>query len=144
IILDGGRTYRFRLINISPNGFEVVKLVFDSVVQQLRAFAKDGATLPAWQATMRAATVRMGPGEANDFEFTPSKAGEFVLDVTLSSLGVKPKTVLQPIVVKPRGPWAPRRRHVSDRRLRRASSSSLSRDLDKSMWFLEAHEQAGR
>jgi len=81
-----------------------VKLVFDSVVQQWRAFAKDGATLPAWQATMRAATVRMGPGETNDFEFTPSKAGEFVLDVTLSSLGVKPKTVLQPIVVKPRRP----------------------------------------
>ncbi len=104
IILDAGRTYRFRLINISPNGFEVVKLVFDSVVQQWRAFAKDGATLPAWQATMRAATVRMGPGETNDFEFTPSKTGEFVLDVRLSSLGVKPKTVLQPIVVKPRGP----------------------------------------
>jgi FtsP/CotA-like multicopper oxidase with cupredoxin domain len=104
LTLDRGRTYRFRLINITPNGQEDVVLRADSVVQQWRAFAKDGATLPEWQATMRPAKVHMGAGETTDFEFTPSQAGELVLESTVRSLGIPAKTVRQRLILRLRNP----------------------------------------
>jgi FtsP/CotA-like multicopper oxidase with cupredoxin domain len=100
ITLKTGRTYRFRLINITPNGREDVVLRADSAVQQWRAFAKDGATLPEWQATVGPARVRMGAGETTDFEFTPTRPGDLVLESTVKSLGVPAKVVRQPIVVR--------------------------------------------
>lgn len=102
ITLEPGRTYRFRLINITPNGREDVVLRADSVVQQWRAFAKDGASLPEWQATMRPAQVHMGAGETTDFEFTPTRPGDLVLESTIRSLGIPPKVVRQSIVVRAR------------------------------------------
>lgn len=100
ITLDVGRTYRFRLINITPNAREEVLLRADSVVQQWRAIAKDGAELPSHQATMRRADVVMGAGETNDFEVTPGVAGELVLEAQVKSLGRPMKVVRQRITVR--------------------------------------------
>jgi hypothetical protein len=50
-------------------------LISDSTTLQWRAVAKDGADLPSHQATMRAARVLMGPGETDDFEYTPLAPG---------------------------------------------------------------------
>ena len=95
ITFDVGRMYRLRLINITPGSDGVVALLADSVVQQWRGIAKDGATLPEWQATMRAATVGMGPGETNDFEFTPSVPGDLVLETRFGRRKVRQRIVVQ-------------------------------------------------
>lgn len=73
--LEVGRTYRFRLIHILPNGLADVSLREDSTVQQWHPIAKDGASLPASQTSARPARVRMGPGETWDFEVVPDHAG---------------------------------------------------------------------
>lgn len=46
---------------------------------QWQAVAKDGATLPANQATKGAAMLMSDPGEIYDFEFTPARSGELAL-----------------------------------------------------------------
>lgn len=104
ITLDVGRTYRFRLINITPNAREEVSLRADSVVQQWRAIAKDGAELPPHQATVRPALVVMGAGETNDFEVTPGVSGELVLEARVKSLGQPMKVVRQWITVRSSAP----------------------------------------
>jgi hypothetical protein len=43
--------------------------------------AKDGAELPAAQATERTEPLLTGPGETADFGFTPSAPGDLVLDL---------------------------------------------------------------
>jgi FtsP/CotA-like multicopper oxidase with cupredoxin domain len=68
-----GRTYRIRLINISPNIPLIVSVLDDSLPAAWRAIAKDGADLPAHQATSRPAVQMIGVGEVYDFEFTPPK-----------------------------------------------------------------------
>jgi FtsP/CotA-like multicopper oxidase with cupredoxin domain len=65
------RTYRIRLINISPNIPLIVSVLDDSLPATWRAIAKDGADLPAHQATRRPAVQLIGVGETYDFEFTP-------------------------------------------------------------------------
>ncbi len=77
--LKAGTRYRFRLINISDDGPLLVSLNDGKALAQWRAVAKDGATLPAGQATNRAAKLLFDPGEIYDFEFTPEKAGEMSL-----------------------------------------------------------------
>ena len=44
-----------------------------------RAIAKDGADLPAPQATVRDATQLIGPGETYDFEFVAKEPGLYKL-----------------------------------------------------------------
>lgn len=44
-------------------------------------FAKDGATLPAHQATERVSRVVLGPGETYDFEFTPRDTTALTLEI---------------------------------------------------------------
>jgi FtsP/CotA-like multicopper oxidase with cupredoxin domain len=99
-----GRTYRLRFINISPNGREDIVLRADSLVQQWRALAKDGANLPEWQATTRPAHVHMGAGETTDFEFTPLRVGDLVLESTVRSLGLPVKIVKQHLLVQQTSP----------------------------------------
>jgi manganese oxidase len=70
-----GVTYRFRIADINPDWRVVASLISDSTTLRWRAVAKDGADLPAHQATMRAARVLMGPGETDDFEYTPVAPG---------------------------------------------------------------------
>jgi FtsP/CotA-like multicopper oxidase with cupredoxin domain len=73
--LTVGTTYRFRIVHINPDWRVFASLMADSSVQRWRAVAKDGADLPAHQATMRAARVLMGAGETADFEYTPIAPG---------------------------------------------------------------------
>jgi FtsP/CotA-like multicopper oxidase with cupredoxin domain len=78
--LRAGTTYRFRLIDITGDVHTFVSLLDGDKPAMWRAVAKDGADLPASQATMRpAADLMLDPGEIYDFEFTPPKAGMFTL-----------------------------------------------------------------
>jgi FtsP/CotA-like multicopper oxidase with cupredoxin domain len=77
--LKAGTTYRFRVINITDEGPLLVSLSDGDTPVQWRAVAKDGATLPAGQATNRPARLVSDPGEIFDFEVTPARAGELAL-----------------------------------------------------------------
>jgi FtsP/CotA-like multicopper oxidase with cupredoxin domain len=71
--LRAGTTYRFRLINLADGGPTLVSLARGKDPVTWRAVAKDGAALPASQATSRPATLMFDPGEIYDFELTPAK-----------------------------------------------------------------------
>ena len=81
MILKAGVKHRFRFINITPNYTLQVALRGESGPVQWRAVAKDGADLPPNQSTVRPAQLTIGVGETYDFEFEPSGAGEYRLDV---------------------------------------------------------------
>ena len=77
--LQSGVTYRFRLINIRTDYAATVSIFDDGEPAQWRVIAKDGAGLPASQATMRAATLTFAAGEIYDVEFTPTTPGSLTL-----------------------------------------------------------------
>lgn len=79
-----GRAHRLRFVGIGlvRGGKYVLTQGADTV--QWRAMAKDGADLPAAQATARPALVRLQAGETYDFEWTPTP-GEYVLSVTMTN-----------------------------------------------------------
>ena len=77
--LRSGVTYRFRLINIRTDYAATVSIFDDGEPAQWRVIAKDGADLPASQATMRAATLTFAAGEIYDVEFTPTMPGSLTL-----------------------------------------------------------------
>jgi FtsP/CotA-like multicopper oxidase with cupredoxin domain len=79
IDLRAGTRYRFRMINITSDVNTIVSLLDREKPVEWRAVAKDGATLPANQATTRPATVFFDPGEIYDFEYTPKTAGALTL-----------------------------------------------------------------
>jgi FtsP/CotA-like multicopper oxidase with cupredoxin domain len=80
--LQVGRTYRLRIADIAAYRLAVpVRLMRDSTLLTWRAVAKDGFTLPASQATMRASVADVLPGETADFEFTPDRSGDLLLVV---------------------------------------------------------------
>ena len=81
LMLEAGTTYRIRVINIHPDWRVEFALGTDAARAQWRAVAKDGADLPASQATLRAAYLLTGPGETADFEFTPVTVGAMRLEV---------------------------------------------------------------
>jgi manganese oxidase len=77
ITLNAGTKYRFRLFNLKNDDLEQIALLDESDKPIMwRAIAKDGADLPASQATMRPASLEFGSGEIYDFEYTPEKSGE--------------------------------------------------------------------
>lgn len=73
--LQAGRHYRFRLVNIRGDATTLFSLQRGDSVLTWRAVAKDGADLPASQATNRPATLLFAPGEIYDFDFTAPAAG---------------------------------------------------------------------
>ena len=77
-----GTRYRLRFIEISPDWRVFVSLVDAAGPVRWRALAKDGADLPGHQQTEQVAFLPMGPGETADFTYTPTMAGDLVLDVT--------------------------------------------------------------
>ena len=77
--LKMGTKYRFRIMNLAGDLPLVLSLNAGGAPVQWRAVAKDGATLPPVQATLRAATLTSDPGEIYDFEFTPARTGELTL-----------------------------------------------------------------
>lgn len=91
-----GRTYRLRIINIAPD-WRVFVTVHDSAgLVTWQAIAKDGADLPAHQATSGPARLLMGPGETADFSFTTATPGSLMLEVSTRD---KDWTVRQPVQV---------------------------------------------
>lgn len=79
--LHVGTTYRLRLFNIGDARTYFALRRPDSSLVAWRALAKDGADLPPALAVPAAGPLLTGPGEVADFEFTPERAGELVLDV---------------------------------------------------------------
>src|SRR5206468_11576870 len=77
--LKAGTTYRFRFLNLSDDFPALIMLNEGDHPTMWRALAKDGADLPASQATMRPAVLVFDPGEVYDYSFTPSKAGDLGL-----------------------------------------------------------------
>ena len=82
-----GEKYRLRLVSIHPEWRMTMTLRNDSTIARWRAIAKDGADLPLVQATWRPSHIVMGPGETADFEFTPSAAGEWLMEVKSAEAG---------------------------------------------------------
>jgi len=85
--LTAGEKHRLRIVSIHPDWRITFTLRNDATIARWRAVAKDGATLPPVQATMRVAQLDMGPGETADFEFTPLRPGEWVMEVRSSDSG---------------------------------------------------------
>jgi FtsP/CotA-like multicopper oxidase with cupredoxin domain len=82
IELQQGIKYRLRFINITPHDPRVtVSLLSGPSPVSWRAIAKDGADLPASQATFRPARQIVSVGETYDFEFESAAA-----DLTLQIL----------------------------------------------------------
>ena len=77
--LRAGVTYRFRLINIRTDYPASIAIMDDEQPVQWRVVAKDGASLPASQATMRPAQLTFAAGEIVDVEFTPRAGSRLVL-----------------------------------------------------------------
>jgi manganese oxidase len=94
--LIAGTAYRFRLIAIAPDWRVWVTLSDSSGPLRWHAIAKDGADLPAHQATARTARLLMGAGETADFGFTPNGPGPLTLEVATQKKGW---TVKIPVVV---------------------------------------------
>ena len=74
-----GKTYRLRLVNMTPTDISTISLVNEGKPAKWRAVAKDGADLPPQQATVRDAEQKIGVGETYDFEFTPAGPGDYKL-----------------------------------------------------------------
>jgi FtsP/CotA-like multicopper oxidase with cupredoxin domain len=78
MVLLTGQTYRFRLINITPNDRKVDTSVrLNGHPVEWRAISKDGADLPPQQATLRDAVQTISVGETYDFEFSPKEPGDY-------------------------------------------------------------------
>jgi hypothetical protein len=76
-----GRTYRLRLADIAVFRFGLnVQLLRDSTVLAWQPIAKDGFALSVTQAVVRPSIVNLPSGETADFEFTPERPGEVVLE----------------------------------------------------------------
>ncbi len=100
--LQAGRRYRLRFINITPSD-EPVTVTVRAVgkLARWRAIAKDGADLPAPQASAGDAEAPLSVGSTSDFEFTPAGVGIYSLqfssnDFVLGAGGVTVKLFAVP------------------------------------------------
>ena len=99
--LDAGARHRIRVVNISTVARKRIRLYTDSTLANWRPLAKDGADLPASQATSRGADVRLGPGETSDFEITGAAGRPMALDIqTLRKAPIPPLTYRMPVVIR--------------------------------------------
>jgi FtsP/CotA-like multicopper oxidase with cupredoxin domain len=102
--LTVGETHRIRIVSVHPDWRIKFTLRNDSTTARWRAVAKDGFDMPPAQATLRPATLEMGPGETADFEFRPTRPGAWVLDIRTAEPGWHiplPVIVVAKPVVKP-------------------------------------------
>ena len=81
IELRAGVAHRFRFINISPLETHRVQLAIGDTTQEWRALAKDGADLPAHQATKQPGFLALHPGETYDFEVMRERPGSLTLRI---------------------------------------------------------------
>jgi len=92
-----GSRHRLRFINIGPAGVIRATLFAGPDTSTWRAVAKDGADLPPSQALERPAAVVLEVGETADFEFLPSRRGDYTLSIHRS---LKKVPVVQRITVR--------------------------------------------
>lgn len=86
--LTVGTTYRLRFANIAVFRHSLwVRIRRDSSLVAWRPVAKDGFTLPASQSGVRPSAERVTSGEAADFELTPDKPGELILEIGMPAPG---------------------------------------------------------
>ena len=71
-VLAAGVGHRFRFVNIGVVGGIRPRIMRDSTVLEWRLVAKDGADVPATQATFRPGGQRLQVGETWDFEWIPA------------------------------------------------------------------------
>jgi FtsP/CotA-like multicopper oxidase with cupredoxin domain len=76
-----GARHRLRFINIGVAGLVRFALQRDTTLVTWRARAKDGADLPASQATTRRAVQHVMVGETYDFDFSPPDRGIYTLTI---------------------------------------------------------------
>jgi manganese oxidase len=81
VTLRAGATHRLRFMHISPDDDKRVTLLADGEPVEWRHVAKDGADLPASQARMLAADLRIHVGETYDFLWTPAGPGDYTLRI---------------------------------------------------------------
>jgi FtsP/CotA-like multicopper oxidase with cupredoxin domain len=98
--LRAGVRHRFRLINISAAAVKRVQLLGDNGIQQWRPFAKDGFDLPARQASVRTASVDLGPGETVDVEVVRRGNEQLTLDIITAPLSRTPRSQKIPVMVR--------------------------------------------
>ena len=80
--LIAGTTYRLRFADIAIFRQNLrVQVRRDSSLAQWRAVAKDGFTLPDQQAVVRRASAQVASGETADFELTPDRPGDYLLEI---------------------------------------------------------------
>ena len=82
-----GKTYKLRLINITPSSNIRVQLTADGSPVEWRLFAKDGAEVPKHQAVLMTAVQQMGAGETYDFEITPPEPADLILQARMGRAG---------------------------------------------------------
>jgi len=101
IELKEGLKYRFRFINITPHDPRLtVSLLSSSSLVSWRAIAKDGADLPAPQATLRPARQTVSVGETYDFEFEPKSTADLRLEIFRPARRSSPESqILVPVRV---------------------------------------------
>jgi manganese oxidase len=84
--LEAGKTYRLRIADIALFRMALrIRLLRDSALVSWRPVAKDGFALPAAQTTVGPSIVNLPSGETADFEFTPDRPGDLVLEVVGAS-----------------------------------------------------------
>jgi FtsP/CotA-like multicopper oxidase with cupredoxin domain len=79
-----GETHRLRFVSIHPNWDVRITMLGDEALAHWVPVAKDGADVPATLRTPVAASIRMGPGETADMEFTAPRPGRWRLEFRTS------------------------------------------------------------
>ena len=79
--LTVGVTYRVRVVSIAENNNVNGVLTFGARPVKWTKLAKDGADLPAVSRTTGDATFNLTVGETSDYEFTPTHAGDYFLEI---------------------------------------------------------------
>lgn len=96
VALKAGVPYRFRLMNVTLfNAGARMRLVHDGYPVRWRALAKDGADLPPRQQTLDFADRVVSVGETMDFEFRPTRPGQYQLEVRSFNGGLLAEQVIE-------------------------------------------------
>lgn len=103
--LTVGTTYRLRIADIAVYRTAMrARLRQDSAMVSWRPVAKDGFALPEAQATLQPSLASVVSGETADFEFTPDRPGDVMLEVgPLQTPAAAPQGAVRLRVVAKRG-----------------------------------------
>ena len=79
-----GETHRLRFVSIHPNWDVRITMLGSESLARWVPVAKDGADVPATLRVPVSASLRMGPGETADMEFTAPRPGRWMLEFRTS------------------------------------------------------------